>query len=80
MCLTGFVPAEHAKVFDALEAQKEIDSAMLIGNAMHVPVVGVVAACAISIIDPPPHESGRYFKLWLSTQFFFEVVDDTERS
>ena len=52
MCLTGFDPAEHVKVFDALETQKESDVGMLIGSAMNVPVVGVVAACALSVVDP----------------------------
>ena len=52
MCLTGFDPAEHVKVFDALETQRASDIDMLIGNAMHAPVVGVVAACALSMVDP----------------------------
>ena len=52
MCLTGFDPAEHVKVFDALETQRASDIDMLIGNAMNVPVVGVVAACALSMVDP----------------------------
>ena len=52
MWLTGFDPAEHVKVFDALETQRASDIDMLIGNAMHAPVVGVVAACALSMVDP----------------------------
>ena len=52
MCLTGLDPAEHVKVFDALETQRASDIDMLIGNAMNVPVVGVVAACALSMVDP----------------------------
>ena len=52
MCLTGFDPAEHVKIFDALKTQKESDIDLLIGNAMSIPVVGVVAACALSMFDP----------------------------
>ena len=51
MCLTGCDPAEHVKVFDALETQRASDIDTLIGNAMNVPVAGVVA-CALSMIEP----------------------------
>ena len=52
MCLTGCDPAEHVKVFDALETQRASGIDLLIGNAMNVRVVGVVAPCALSMVDP----------------------------
>ena len=52
MCLTGFDPAEHVKVFDALETRRASGIHALSGNAMNVPVVGVVAACALSMVGP----------------------------
>lgn len=53
MCLSGFDPAEHVKIFEAIETQKESDMDLLLGNAMSVPVIGSVAACALSMIAPP---------------------------
>ena len=52
MCLTGFDPAEHVEVFDALDTQRASDIDILICNAMNVLTVGVVAACALSMFDP----------------------------
>ena len=78
MCLTGLDPAEHAKVFNALETQRTSDIDMLIGNAPHVPVVGVVAACALPMAYPSRVRSD--FEVAAAVNEVCEVTDDKGRS
>ena len=51
MCLTGFNPQMHKEVFNAIKDQKEHDMELLVGNAMRIPVIGVVAGCALSMLE-----------------------------
>ena len=50
MCLTGFDPKLHKGVFKAITDQKAQDMELLIGNAMSIPVVGIVSGCALSML------------------------------
>ena len=50
MCLTGFDPRLHKDVFTAIKDQKEHDMELLVGNAMSIPVIGIVSACALSML------------------------------
>ena len=51
MCLTGFNPKMHKEVFNAIKDQKEHDMELLVGNAMSIPVIGVVADCALIMLE-----------------------------
>ena len=51
MCLTGFDPSAHKKVFEVITEHSESDLDIMIGNAMCLPLVGAVAACALSMIE-----------------------------
>ena len=50
MCLTGFDPKLHREVFQAINDQKESDMDLLIGNAMSIPVIGIVSRCALKML------------------------------
>ena len=50
MCLTGFDPKLHKDVFTAIKDQKEKDMELLVGNAMSIPVIGIVSGCALSML------------------------------
>ena len=51
MCLTGFNPKMHKEVFNAIKDQTEHNMELLVGNAMRIPVIGVVAGCALSMLE-----------------------------
>ena len=36
---------------NAIQDQKEYDMELLVGNAMSIPVIGVVAGCALSMLE-----------------------------
>ena len=50
MCLTGFDPKLHKNVFTAIMNQKKCDVDLLIGNAMSIPVIGIVSACSLNML------------------------------
>ena len=50
MCLTGFDPRLHKGVFKIIKDQKESDMELLVGNAMSVPVIGIISGCALSML------------------------------
>ena len=50
MCLTGFDPKLHKNVFTAIKDQKKCDVDLLIGNAMSIPVIGIVSACSLNML------------------------------
>ena len=50
MCLTGFDPKLHKDIFAAIKDQKEHDMELLVGNAMSIPVIGIVSGCALSML------------------------------
>ena len=50
MCLTGFDPKLHNDIFRAIKDQKEHDMELMVGNAMSIPVIGIVSGCALSMV------------------------------
>jgi len=50
MCLTGFDPNLHQDVFKAIPGKKKQDMELLVGNAMSIPVIGLVSGCALSML------------------------------
>ena len=51
LCLTGFHPKLNADVFKQAEDMRATDMDLLLGNAMCLPLVGTLAACALAMLQ-----------------------------